>query len=684
MIPPASEEEDNETKIGYNDNLTRIKEVITTFVTQLRLFDDKAEVISWKTEKDFSFLPQGELPDNVATIAKFFKGFRKRMRVDRRTYLKVGIHTPNSFKQIEEDLEGWADLYSYTIKQCLIQSNDAGYVGWISYTSQYTNTKQWRDYLTRKTGYEWGFKMVPVTTTDKHVKWNQRLKAIGIYVPVHNVEEAKFEISHMLLQDEDTMVATNSYQDRFVYVPPEESIGDNPDTMLAYQAFVNQHQAHTEALCAKLTVHINTNIQTPLNSAIDPRYSLERMILSIMVKDSKNPLFDTPLFHSVDFVPDVSKLWIKEKPEECGTAYVLTFYRPVKKEATEMVVGLGRYIACMYGKDVALEAFSSKHWKATKGWRYSVKTGTFQRPDTKNLISTLAYNQNLSAIRRLQTIALSEQQPPTQPINRQTNNPPQQDSAEASDGRYTDVDALLTPDDPSEDEESKVSGLTDAALQQENEMVQRVKNKSKIQQIPIGNQPVTSVDTVDYNSDVSSITDSSILSSDSSIVASDSSLQSTGDSTTLGAPNKQKKFKFNQDVLASLIKPHMMYNEVKQTVEAYFSHHQNKQTLMKNRVLYKYLEEHFPDEVKRDPSSYEDDTLQDQEIKTNRTTRNTPSDTSKLEALVSTPAAESDNNTPGDLTSPDQQNLNSTADLSTEATTEMNQPASSHNTGSRP
>ena len=238
MLPPALEDEEDENNIGYRDNYTRIRNIINTFVTQVRLFDEKAEIISWKSDKDFSFLPQGDLPENVAEIAKYFKGFRKRMRGDRRTYIKVGIHTSNSFAKLEEDLDGWADLYSYTLKRCLIQSNDAGYVGWICYTSQYTNTKQWREYLTTKTGYEWGFKMVPVTSTDKHIKWNQRLKAIGIYVPTQNTEEAKYEISHMLLQDEDKMGTSNSYQDRFVYVPLEDSIGDEPDTILAYQAFV--------------------------------------------------------------------------------------------------------------------------------------------------------------------------------------------------------------------------------------------------------------------------------------------------------------------------------------------------------------------------------------------------------------------------------------------------------------
>lgn len=39
------------------------------------------------------------------------------MRANRRTYIKVGIHTTKNFEELEKDLEAWADLYSYIIKR---------------------------------------------------------------------------------------------------------------------------------------------------------------------------------------------------------------------------------------------------------------------------------------------------------------------------------------------------------------------------------------------------------------------------------------------------------------------------------------------------------------------------------------------------------------------------------------
>ena len=614
MIPPEIEDEEGDgADTNYRDNYDRIKEILTTLVTQLRILDEKVEVISWRSKQDFSFLPKGSFPDDVATIAKFFKGFKKRMRADRRVYIKFGVHTPNDFNRVEEDLQSWAELYSYTIKRCLIQSNDAGYVGWICYTSQFTDTQQWRDYLMGQTSYEWGFKLVPITNADKHIHWNKRLKAMGIYVPIDNVDEAKYEISELLLHNEEMAPNSNVYQDRFVFVPPEETLGEEPETLIAYQSFVLRHQAHTEALCAKASTHIKVPLSRTLRSRIYPTLCLQEMILSIMVKEKSNPLFGTPLFHSVDFVSDISKLWMQNKPEEGGPAVIFTYYKPVQKEASQMVTGLGRYIARTYGRDAAISAFHSNHWKATRGWKYSHSTGTFSRPDTKNLITTMAFDNNLSTIRRLQSIALqsAEQSPPsannTEEESKTEAAPNGQNTAEPPSNRYTDVDGLLETKELQSDQKSvntssTTSGLTAAVLQQENEIVNRIKEEqlSAQQKLIYKNNPVRKVDMdTDSRSDVSSLSKASFESNEEDSV-SIGSLQSMGDSIASGPPapkTKSNKFSFNFDVLNKIIDPKMSYEEVKSTAEAYFSHRQNREVSHKDQVLYSFLASKFPKEA---------------------------------------------------------------------------------------
>ena len=707
MIPPESEVEDDEEP-NYQENYERIKKILETLTTQIRIFDDTAEIISWRTKTNFSFLQKDQFPSEVAEIAKFFKGFRKRMKADRRAYIKFGIHTKKDIKKLEEDMKGWVELYSYTINRCLIQSDDAGFVGWIAYTSQFTNTNLWKEYLMSTTSYEWGFKLVPVTSTDKHLKWNLRLKAVGIFVPVDNVDEAKYEISEMMLQDEGKLATSNLYQDRFLFIPPEESIGEDPETVLAYQSFVLRHKSHTQALKAKLSTHIKVRIDSCLGSRIDPTLSLQRMVLGIMVKDKKNPLFDTPLFHSVDFVSDTNKLYMNNKPPEGGPAVVFTYYKPVEKEATEMVTGLGRYIARTYGKAPALAAFLPKHWKATKGWRYLPKQGTFERPDTKNLITTLAYNINHTAICRLQQIEIMAQTE-TQEVD--TSHQPQQRRSSNSQepgeppARYNDVNALLentsnqSPD--SQSSRSSVSGLTREAMQSELQMIQKIREqKAQVQEKLQEKKVVSHISVVEECSDVSSLTDRSVDSLSESSLASNTSLESA----LSVSPQEKKidgKFILNFDILNKLIKPSMSYQEVKATAEAYFHHRQNHETINKDRVLYTFLAEKFPSipiPCEEDQVSRVDPNKKKNEVEAGETTVDEASLESGLSNTIATVTAQGTAVPPSDLTTPapyeteahfDKQQTDmyvktEPPNSHSETDKESEEPASGHNTGNQP
>ena len=613
MIPPE-DDQGEVTEAGYRDNMARIKEVLTTLVTQLRIVDEKAEIISWRSKKEFSFLPKGEFPSDISTIAKYFKGFQKKMRQDRRVYIKFGVHTKGNFDTLEKDLQEWTNLYSYTMNRCLIQSDDAGFVGVLCYTSQFTDISMWRKEMMSRTTYEWGFKMVPITSSDKHLHWNKRLKAVGAYVPIENVDEAKYELSELLLPEDETMpVPTHDlYIYRFVFVPPEETLGEDPEPLIAYQSFVNRHRSHTENLKAKLCSHIKVHLDHKLRNEIDATLTLRRMILAITVKDKANPLFSTALFHAVDFVPDTNKLWLppQEKPQEGGPAIVFTFYKPVEKEARQMVSGLGRYIARMYGSETAKQAFTKAHWRATKGWRYRVSTGTFDRPDAKNLLTTMAYDNNLSAVRRLQNMSMAEKTETTAqvPSSQSTRSPSaaSQSAIEASD-RYVDVADLLTntssgQESNTDDSNSTKSfqSITAEVLQQENEMVHRIKQqRQQAQSLLYKDNKVHNIAVPDEEqSQVSELTDESVGSDNSDSSVSISSITSKDTS----APKKQgkkgkAKISFNFNILNQIVSPGMSYHQAKSAAEAYFSHKVNHETLNKDRILHTFLAQRFPEKA---------------------------------------------------------------------------------------
>ena len=62
----------------------------------------------------------------------------------------------------------------------MIQADNASYIGWIAYSTYYTNTDVLRDRLQQTGGrFEWGFKMVTMDTKDTNLPWKHRLKALG-------------------------------------------------------------------------------------------------------------------------------------------------------------------------------------------------------------------------------------------------------------------------------------------------------------------------------------------------------------------------------------------------------------------------------------------------------------------------------------------------------------------------
>ena len=614
MIPPEKEEDQDSDNVDYRSNLTRIREILINMTQQIRVLDPQAEIISWKTSDDFNFMNKQEFPEDISKVAKFFKGYRKNMKPDRRAYIKFGIHTPNNFDKLETDLKDWAETEAYNLNRCLIQTDDAGFVGLICYSSYFTDTNLWKKNLMDLTKYEWGFKVVPITSEDKKEKWNKRLKAVGAFVPAPFVEEAKYEIAEILTQEELNVNGILRYQDRYLFVPPEDSIGDDVEVSLAYSSFVARQRAHINALTAKPFSLISIDIDKKIGSKADPRLSLREIILDIKVQDIGNPLYNTNLFHSVDFVPDTSKIWLGTSTGPGGPAYVFTYYQPVKREAEQMVQGLGRYVARMHGSDPAIAAFKPKYWKATKGWRYHKSTGTFDRPDEKHLKNSLAYDTNLTAIRCLQNLELVKEDEKKKAIAedkklqaQQTKGDSQKESTTHNNNKYAEVEELTndTPNKPDNEDISKASSITRKVLSQEMELVKKIRGKSynlhhQLQSKPA--QQIAAVNDDDSDSGLSSLSNSVLTttSNEGDDISISSSVAST---STKGSSNKKR---ITAATLDALLTPSISFAEAKKKAEALFEHRMNNEQVKKDRLLYTWLQETFPNHVELDESTNND------------------------------------------------------------------------------
>ena len=145
---------DESKKDDKKSPVERVREFLISFTSQLKKFDSKAKVISWKTNPNFSYLNTDDFPTELAEAALYFQGYRANLKADKRIYMRVGIHTPNSQTKLHSLMKSWMTLHGYSYNKCIIQSETSTNIGWLVYSTQYTDTENLRRRLEHISGFE--------------------------------------------------------------------------------------------------------------------------------------------------------------------------------------------------------------------------------------------------------------------------------------------------------------------------------------------------------------------------------------------------------------------------------------------------------------------------------------------------------------------------------------------------
>ena len=348
-------------------------------------------------------MAKDKFPEEVAQVAKYFPGFKKSLKTNRRAYIRFAVHTPNDFKVIEKTIDAWARLYSYSFKRCLIQSENEAYIGWLAYSNIYTDFGPLRDRLQQRTGFEWGFKPIPIAE-DKQKKWFQRTKALGVYVPESMEDITKMEIANYLEADDSS--AAPDLKDMYLFVKAEDKDG-SPNY---YSEMVERHSLHMDNTEAKVSTFIKVDLDRKIWSNKGSYLtSIRDIILGIYIKDKSNPLFGSPMFNSVDYVADSNNMWVNNKMCSGGPCVVFTFYKKARDEARTMIDGLGRYVARIHGTKTASPLFKAQHFRATKGWRYRPSLGLFETPHERQKQANLEKDRKKYALQILKALQQDEE-----------------------------------------------------------------------------------------------------------------------------------------------------------------------------------------------------------------------------------------------------------------------------------
>ena len=384
----------------------RVREFLAQLTEKIYEYDKDAQVMTWKTESNFNYMSKDQFPDDVGEVAKYFQGFRNNFKVDKRVYLRIAIHTPNSQSKLYSSLNAWMGVYGYTFSKCIIQAESSTCIGWLAYSSQYTDTEVIKSRLAELSPFEWGFKMISITKEDENVSWLKRARAMGIYVPTPMKDVAINIVGEQFEASLDSQVNVPDFTDKFLFMEPESAYKGSKARQIYYKKIVDRHIVHTESIVPELSYGIKVDLDAEFIFQSEDKstyaVTLRDIILDLKVQTKENPLYGTSLFHSVDYFAESDNLWINGQKYDGGSCCVFTYYEDVSVEASTMSRGMGRMVAKEFDVETASMMFTRQHFQGSKGYRWNKSIRKFSTPQVRQMLSNQQNDHNLPAIKVLQ------------------------------------------------------------------------------------------------------------------------------------------------------------------------------------------------------------------------------------------------------------------------------------------
>lgn len=401
---------EEEKQVEEKSPVERVKEFLNKFTTQVKKSDPEAKIISWKTNPNFTYMNMDDFPTELAESALYFQGYRANLKADKRIYMRVGIHTPNSQSKLYSLMDSWMRLHGYSFGKCILQSETSTNIGWLVYSTQYTDTEALRRRLTNISKFEWGFKLLAVTESDKEEKWLKRLRAVGVYVPTPCKDYALSIMGDQFEPElENINLTIPDLTDKFLFMEPERTYKGNDSRQKYYTQMLERHRLHCESYKVELSYGIKTDLDKVYQVNEYTSLSLRDIILDLQVETTHNLLHGTRLFHSVDYFEDSSNVWIDGQRCAGGACCIFTYYEEATTEAMTMIRGMGRMVAKEYDKDVAAKMFTLPHFRASNGYRWSSSQRRFSTPQVRQMVANKKYDRNLTSLRILEKLKFEKE-----------------------------------------------------------------------------------------------------------------------------------------------------------------------------------------------------------------------------------------------------------------------------------
>ena len=117
--------------------------------------DKEAKLVTWQDKPNFSIMQydtedEDSMPMETLNLGKYFDGLSPRKTG--RKFIRFCLHS-KLMERINSELKEWTNLQGYNIYKCIIQVERSSTIGWLVYSSQYTDKEHLSKFLEEVTGH---------------------------------------------------------------------------------------------------------------------------------------------------------------------------------------------------------------------------------------------------------------------------------------------------------------------------------------------------------------------------------------------------------------------------------------------------------------------------------------------------------------------------------------------------
>ena len=415
MIKPpldiiSKKQRGEEVPAMYASNDTRLLANVKSLFEHIRSFDDTSMVIEWSSKNDDSgveaIIRPDAIPSAPSDTQKFFAGFKGKDEGP--VYLRFRIITKFKAEDFLVNCKSWMKSNKCSLIKCAVQTEEAQDIGWLTYTSQFSDQNYIAKQLSIVVGHEIGLKLggiAPMAEAD--LNWKTRTRALIVVAPREKALTAKNILLAKFREQKNVLTGTTQANEIFqlsALLPLEQDMAKLPNCKTNFGILLRRHQIYYRRIASKMVTWIGVDLdkkqRTPKGTT-----TLRKMILNIRSSDpSKKNL---KLFQSIDYVEDGSKVYFPEE-KRTGAAtsgHIFQYFQTLHEEATVMIEGLGVYLGSVYSLHVMNCSFSATHWHGNIGWHWDTQKKVFVTPD-EIMVQELVKNDVYAGILQLEETLL--------------------------------------------------------------------------------------------------------------------------------------------------------------------------------------------------------------------------------------------------------------------------------------